>query len=690
MPFVFAAVGLLSLLSVGWLGMLPDGILSGRGALLGASGLGLLIAATLSRANSTLAGLLALLVSIQAAGFALTDAGPTVRYPHLFPPARWLEPNALFALAVVIVSGVAIGTRFREIAGIWNAARDALGLRSWVLLALTALFFVTGAVLSKSPVESFAELALGFLLRALGLLVASLLAASIPKSWASRTSAALDRRLLLFATTWVLLITSALAYFVYQRHPHVPDEVAYLLQARYLAEGKLWLPSPPVPEAFDTDLMSLVGDRWFSPTPPGWPMLLAIGVLFKVSWLVNPIVSAATVPLAYSVTRSVAGIREAKWVVLLFATSPWFLFIGMSYMGHASALCLTLAATWLVDRVRQGRSWGLMIPAGLAIGIVSWTRPLEGVTLAVALGLWTLSFEGKRRRALLPLAVATALVGSAQLLYNQLLTGNALLFPITEYCNRLYGPGSNDLGFGPNRGLNFGGLDPFAGHGLRDVVLNGHINVALINLELLGWVTGSLLGILVLFGSGRARRSDYGVLAAGLSIVFVHSFYWFSGGPDFGARYWYLVIFPGLLLTARGIEVVAEAAAGSAERIRAAAVVLCLLAVGLGVPFRAADKYFHYRRMRPDVRELIAGGTLGRSLVLIEGRRHPDYASAVIYNPTDLSANEPILAWDRGEELTRRLRAAFPDRTILRLRGPTITNGRYEIVREEQTGSRYP
>ena len=38
--------------------------------------------------------------------------------------------------------------------------------------------------------------------------------------------------------------------------------------------------------------------------------------------------------------------------------------------------------------------------------------------------------------------------------------------------------GTNDLGFGANRGLGWSGLDPFPGHGVLDVIVNAALNAA--------------------------------------------------------------------------------------------------------------------------------------------------------------------------------------------------------------------
>src|SRR6185503_18625129 len=109
-----------------------------------------------------------------------------------------------------------------------------------------------------------------------------------------------------------------------------------------------------------------------------------------------------------------------------------------------------------------------------------------------------------------------------------------------------------------------------------------------INTELLGWATGSLFLLLVWLSSGRTRRSDWEMVAAAGMVAGIHSFYYFSGGPDFGARYWYLAIIPCLALTARGIEYLegsAEGATpGAGRRVLLGAGVLALAAVLVFVP----------------------------------------------------------------------------------------------------------
>jgi hypothetical protein len=289
--------------------------------------------------------------------------------------------------------------------------------------------------------------------------------------------------------------------------------------------------------------------------------------------------------------------------------------------------------------------------------------------------------------------------GALVLPYNAALTGRASVFPINLYVDTHYIKGSNDLGFGPNRGLGWSGLDPFPGHGLVDVIVNANLNATTINFELLGWATGSLMAVLFLLARRRLVRADWYMLGVFAMIAGIHSFYWFSGGPDFGARYWFLVIVPLIALSARGVEELARAFArpadssqrgasleevrfdtGAGARVAIGALTLTLVSCVSVIPWRAIDKYHNYRGMRADIGKFVRSGTFGNGVVLIRGRRHPDYASAAAYNPLDLRAAGPVFAWDVSPGVRRELAMAYPDRGVWFVDGPTVTHDAYRIV----------
>lgn len=480
-----------------------------------------------------------------------------------------------------------------------------------------------------------------------------------------------------------VVLSAFLSWASYQWHPHVPDEVVYLLHARYLAAGMWTMPLPPVPAGFNIDLMYYDSTRWFSPVPPGWPMVLAIGVRVGVPWLVNPILGGIAVCLTYLVLGRLMSQRETRLATILLAVSPWFLFMSMSLMTHPVTLVTALAAALGVAIARERSAWYPALLGGFALGATSIVRPLEGLLSAAVLGVWSLGARGRRFRLApsVALVIGAVVVGSAVRSYNALLTGSPGEFPIMAYMDKHYQPGANDMGFGPHRGVGFGGLDPFPGHGVPDIVVNTALNTSVINTELLGWPVGGVTLLLAGLALGsRGRRLDWVLVGVIAVVAGGHAFYWFSGGPDFGARYWYLVIVPCVALVARALGRFDDHLGVGAPVFRSSALVLSALALCVYVPWRAVGKYYHYRGMRPDVRVLAREHDFGRSLVLVRGSRHPDFASAATYNPIDLKADAPIYAWDASPEIRAALLRAYSDRTVWILDGPSLTGGAYRIA----------
>ena len=646
-------------------------------------------------------GWCALLLAGQIATLLLIEAGPLVRYQHYPPLHRLLSGSHPAALAVFAFQALAVVLGLARARSMLAAVlRRAPG---WTVLWVGVVFVLTSATLSRSIADYAGELLFASLVQLVHLGNVLLILAHLPDTWLGPLESVASRilgprggntpepddldRFAWIPALWVTAVAVVLTIGAYQMHPHVPDEVAYLLPARYFAEGRITLPLPAVPDAFNVDLMTYQATRWFSPVNPGWPAILAVGALAGLPWLVNPLLAGLNVLLAYRFLRGIYPRRTARIAVLLFAVSPWNLFMAMNIMPHTATLTCALGAAVAVAHLRRDPRLRWAVLGGLGVGMVGLIRPLEGAAVGILLGLWALGARGKRFR-LAPaaaLTMASLATGALVLPYNRHLTGSATTFPIMAYTDALYGPGRNDLGFGPSRGMGWPGLDPLPGHGPADVAINANFNLFQINTELLGWGTGSLLLLLAWLASRRLRRPDWMMLAIIGVVAGLHSFYYFSGGPDFGARYWYLVIIPCLALTARGIEYLereAEPAVSSgAPRVLAAVALLVF------VPWRAIDKYYHYRGMRPDIRRIAAAHPLQDGIVLVRGKRHPDYASAMAYNPVDFATPRPLYAWDRSPAIRRELAAAYPGRAFWIVDGPTVTGNGYRLVAGPLTGA---
>lgn len=399
----------------------------------------------------------------------------------------------------------------------------------------------------------------------------------------------------------------------------------------------------------------------------------------------NPILAGLNVLLAWALVQRLYDRRIARLTALLLAASPWHLLMGMNFMSHTFSLTCTLGAAYAVARmVKHGRArWGFL--GGLGIGLVSLVRPLEGVVVAVVLGAASLRIRGGQTRLapVITLVLAAVAVGALVLPYNQALTGDPLRFPVLSYMDDYWGPGRNSLGFGPEKDIDFGGLDPFPGHGLADVIVNTQLNLTAINIELLGWGPGSLLLVLGLLAIGSLRGADRWMLGMVVAVVTAHSFYWFSGGPDFGARYWYLAIVPLAALSARaihGLEPRLRSVSGSPSGLMAGALALSLAALVTFLPWRALDKYPNYRGMEPGMRSLIEDYAIGSDLVLVRARSSREYSSALAYSSLDPASAGPLIFHDRDSAARALLRRAYPARRIWLVDGPTASGGGFVVT----------
>lgn len=633
----------------------------------------------------------------QAATLQLIEAGPFMRYQHYPPIERLISEPPVIPLLILLVQAVAVIIGLIQIRPCLR--RWAGRLSGWMIPAFAAVFLMSSTV-SQDVARYLAELMLAGALQILHLATLILMVGSVPDRyldrlrnifWTSGNRGRLSRFVpfTLAAALWVTAASAFFSLYVYQNHPHIPDEVTYLLQARFLAEGHLAMPAPPVPEAFELYLMQVDGSRWF-PTPPfGWPLVLAAGFAVGAPWLINPLLAGLNTILTAHFLKSVYSESAARISVVLLSCSPWFLFMGMNFMTHMLTLTCGLLAALAVVKARSTERAVWAILAGTSVGFASLIRPLDGLIIGVLIGLWAIGVGGRRLKigSLAGLAAATALIGAMVLPYNHFLTGNALEFPIMQYTDQHFGAKSNALGFGPERGMGWP-IDPYPGHGPIDALVNANLNTFSINTELFGWGTGSLLLVAVALFGQKLSGSDRLMAAAVIATFTAHFFYYFSGGPDFGARYWFLMLIPCLAFSVRGMQYLASSLGGTdaaslhagQSRVLIGVLVLCLFTLVNYLPWRSLDKYYRYLQMRPDVAGLAEQYEFGRSVVLVRGDQHPDYASAAVYNPIDLNSNEPIYVWARSPQVRDRVLQAYGDRPVWLVEGPSLSGDGYRVI----------
>jgi hypothetical protein len=253
-------------------------------------------------------------------------------------------------------------------------------------------------------------------------------------------------------------------------------------------------------------------------------------MLLNAEWLVNPVLGGLAVFLVYFIARGLYGRRTARVAAFLWACSAWVLFMSASYVNHVGAVTFALTAWALVWGPRRPRIIHL-IGAGLALGFLVASRPLDSVAAAVPISVWIARGRWRTVPWLvlggLPVCIAWGYV-------NWRLHGS----PLTLGYSVLYGE-RHALGFHE---------DPW---GLRftPAIALSNLAVAIrrLHLYLFEWPIPGLLPMSVWAVLGRHRREADLVVALGIAALpALYFFYWHSGfflGPRFyyGIAPWLII-----------------------------------------------------------------------------------------------------------------------------------------------------
>ncbi len=356
-------------------------------------------------------------------------------------------------------------------------------------------------------------------------------------------------------TVWIALAQ-------YHALPHIYDDNAYYFGARMYASGHLSLPIPPNIDYFPGPFMVHFAGRWFTQYPPGTSLALALGILLRVPWLVEPVLGALALLGIGLIAARLFDRRIATLAIVLGTLSPFYTYLTASYMSHTIALFFFVWGTWAFLRfVQGGAGWHMPLAAAL-FGMAGLTRDLVGLLFiaivipGIVLIHWR-QIHAQPGRWLIPttdfLIVAGIFLGLS-FAFNAQLTGNALVTP-----RSIFFPGDR-WGFGPGIGF-YGQHTLAAGFITLDEILTE------LAIDLYGWPYYlSLIFLALPFLTLRARAADWFLLIGTVLMAGAWVGYYFHG-IYLGPRYMYEPLFFILILTARGIVTLGECSLACGQTI---------------------------------------------------------------------------------------------------------------------------
>ncbi len=471
---------------------------------------------------------------------------------------------------------------------------------------------------------------------------------------------------------------------VFEAIPHIEDEVAYVWQAKALADGHYTLPSPTPTKSFLVPfIVDYHGER-FGKYSPGWPALLSVAVRLDVRAWINPVLAALGIWLTYLLAKRVFNELVGLIAAGLTVVSPFFLMNSGSLLSHPFGLVLSVffALAWLESfwgsppeaqaetPAISRKRWIYALGSALAMGTLILTRPYTAVAISIPFAIHGIYLlirgDARTRLRLLVFGLIALVYVGIYLWWQYSLTGNALLNPYT-----LWWP-YDQIGFGPGHGRG-----P-AGHTLTMAWINTQSSLQSGSYDLFGW--GAFSWIFLPFGVWASRRNPRGLLigSIALSLVLVYATYWI-GATLFGPRYYYEGLYSVTLLSAAGIAWLAGWPVSAGKSVvryqgwRKLRPLLVTLVVGvlvginlaLYLPVRLSSMVDLYNISRADQAPFLAPSTrsLAPALVIVHTAHWMEYGALVDLENPELTSPF-IFAWSISPTTDATLTSKYPGRTV--------------------------
>lgn len=431
--------------------------------------------------------------------------------------------------------------------------------------------------------------------------------------------------------------------------PHISDEISYMFQGRILASGHLWLPSPPVREAFAFGHILITPDRWCSIYSAGWPLILALGWLLHVPWIINPLFLSLTILGVWRLANFVFDARTAYLSTVLFAASPFVLLMSSGWMSHPAAMFFVVWSAAFAMIAAQTQKSSHMITASLLAGAAFLIRPPTAVAMIWPLFLWLfVRSKMPKWKVLLLLScgilpfVAIYLIYNAMLFHHPVL-GGYVLDPYWDMTNAVK--------------LNF--AERLCWY------------VTQWNQAAWGWPWPDLLILLPVLIFWRSWMPNWWLIASPVSLLIAHSFYYYTDIVYSGPRFIYEAMPFVAILAGQSVDILLRSL-GRFGRIPAGIFQVFFLGFLLIFPFavRLPDQVkYHSQIYHGQTRKFITfveTQKIGKSaLVLLSG---DDYSLGTFYFVNALRPEQGARVFVRDVPSSRaQILREFPRKEVWQL-----------------------
>jgi len=323
--------------------------------------------------------------------------------------------------------------------------------------------------------------------------------------------------------------------------PHTADERAYTFQAHLFASGHLASRPRTLPLEASGDLYVVPGPRGLaSKYTPGWSLMLVPGTVLGLPGLTPVLLWIGTILLAHRVFVRRLGATWGGLAALILAASPMGILQAASLLAHSGALFLVFLGIDGADRSEQA-PLGAAMTLGISTAGLLTVRPTDALLLAPQ--LYRLCCSSRRQRMVLAVCIVAGV--GLDMAYTRVVFGRMAL-AAHEIADPLY-----HYGFSPDVGQS----PEVYGHNLAGACMNLVVNGLMLNEELWGWASTSL--VFVVIGAWtwirRRERIDRDLLLGGALLTLFFCGHFHHGGSH-GARYYHSLLPLLTLLSVEGLR----------------------------------------------------------------------------------------------------------------------------------------